>query len=522
VHYEGRRMMLVRAQTAEGDLFDQWSLGLYGIEGKEGTYMDAEDGELSGNGIEHGQVDSVIRLAYYYRPGETKTFYYWMTAGRFFSDVYELNAYVLKKQPRYLMGTAADYWRAWLKSQGVKFAGLPSPIVETFTRSLLVMRAHMDRGGSIIASSDTGKLNQGRDTYAYMWPRDAAYAARALTLAGDLGGAKRFFRFCNSIIDAEGYFMHKYLPDGSLGSSWHPWVRNGVTELPIQADETAIVLVVLKEYYQVSRDIELIEEVFNTLIRRAGDFLSTYVEAKTGLPRPSYDLWEEVYGVSTYTASATYGALRAAEYFADLLGKHDVADQYRGAAERMQKGILTHLYDSSKGLFAKTAFPKGEGEYHFDFTPDFSSLFGVYEFGVLSQDDARFQKTMETMERELQLGEGTIGGMPRNATDQYYRTSPDAPPNPWTVTTLWKAQCALGKAKNKQDLDGVIEALEWVVQHASASGTIAEQVNPYTGDIIGATPLVWSHAEFVTTAIELLQKMDDFGLCDACYPLRRR
>jgi len=33
---------------------------------------------------------------------------------------------------------------------------------------------------------------------------------------------------------------------------------------------------------------------------------------------------------------------------------------------------------------------------------------------------------------------------------------------------------------------------------------------------------VWSHAEFVTTVIEYLQKMDDLGLCAACYPLRRR
>ena len=39
--------------------------------------------------------------------------------------------------------------------------------------------------------------------------------------------------------------MHKYRPDKSLGSSWHPWVRNGKPELPIQEDETALVIYAL-------------------------------------------------------------------------------------------------------------------------------------------------------------------------------------------------------------------------------------------------------------------------------------
>ena len=521
VHYEGRRMILIRAQTAEGDFFDQWSVGLYGIEGKEGTYKDAEDGELSGNGIEHGQVDSVIRLAYTYEPNETKTFHYWMAAGRYFRDVYELNAYVLAKKPHYLMGTATDYWRAWLKSQGIKFSGLSSEIIEMFTRSLLVLRAHMDKGGSIIASSDTGKLNQGRDTYAYMWPRDGSYAARALILAGDLEGAKRFFQFCNSVITENGYFMHKYLPDGSVGSSWHPWVRNGVTELPIQADETAIVLVVLKEYYLVSRDIEFVESVFNSLIKKAGDFLSTHVDAATGLPRPSYDLWEEIYGISTYTAAVTYGALRAAEYLANLLGKHDVAAEYGHVAEKMQESVLTHLFNERRNVFYKTAFPSESG-LRYDATLDFSTTFAVGEFGILSPNDPRLLMSLEVMEKELELKKGTIGGMPRNEDDQYYRAAPEMPPNPWTVTTLWKAQHYVKAATNQKELERVIAALEWVVARATTSGMLSEQVHPITGEIIGATPLVWSHAEFVTTVVEYLQKMDDLGLCDVCYPMRRK
>ena len=37
--------------------------------------------------------------------------------------------------------------------------------------------------------------------------------------------------------------MHKYNPDGSVGSSWHPWCgSDGLLQLPIQEDETALTL----------------------------------------------------------------------------------------------------------------------------------------------------------------------------------------------------------------------------------------------------------------------------------------
>ena len=68
VHYEGRRMFLMRAESEASVPFDQWSVGLSGIEGKEGTFRDADDGTLSQNGIEHGQVDSVMRLSARYAP----------------------------------------------------------------------------------------------------------------------------------------------------------------------------------------------------------------------------------------------------------------------------------------------------------------------------------------------------------------------------------------------------------------------------------------------------------------------
>ena len=105
-------------------------------------------------------------------------------------------------------------------------------------------------------------------------------------------------------------------------SSWHPWVRDGKVQLPIQEDETALVIISLWEYYELSKDLEFIEEVYTTLIKKAADFMSTYRDEVTGLPKPSYDLWEEKYGISTFTASAVYGALMAAGKCFDLMERN--------------------------------------------------------------------------------------------------------------------------------------------------------------------------------------------------------
>jgi GH15 family glucan-1,4-alpha-glucosidase len=105
-----------------------------------------------------------------------------------------------------------------------------------------VIRTQIDHDGAVIAANDSDVLQFGRDTYSYMWPRDGALTAAALDLAGYGELSRCFFDFCGRVISDQGYFLHKYNPDGSLGSSWHPWYSDGQQQLPIQEDETALVL----------------------------------------------------------------------------------------------------------------------------------------------------------------------------------------------------------------------------------------------------------------------------------------
>lgn len=79
--YKGRCSILAYgAAKSSGQMFDQYCIGNYGIEGKEGTYKDAEDGELAGNAVEHGGVDSVARFAFMLEPHDSELIDYWLIA----------------------------------------------------------------------------------------------------------------------------------------------------------------------------------------------------------------------------------------------------------------------------------------------------------------------------------------------------------------------------------------------------------------------------------------------------------
>lgn len=518
VHYKGRRVFAVNAHCPSGP-FSEYSVGLNHIEGKDGTYRDAEDGRLEQNPIEHGEVDSVIGLSMSLAPNTEVDAYYWMVAAESIPKVANLNAYVLKRGPDTLMKTTTDYWRAWINKQNFNFHGLSNEAIDLFKKSLFVIRAHVDDGGSILASSDAAMYQHGRDTYVYMWPRDGALTAIALDRAGDVHVAEQFFEFCDNVSTEEGYFLHKYRPDRSLGSSWHPWVRNGKPELPIQEDETALVIYALWKHYTISKDLEFVERVYNSLIKRSANFLSTFLYKDINLPYPSYDLWEEKFGISTFSCATKYAALIAAADFAALLGKEDDRARWSAIAEGVRTDIVKHLYDPELGMFVKLANRTDTGALEYDKTIDMSSIYGIYAYNVLPLTDERVSRSIQTIQEKLMLGDGTIGGIPRYERDRYYQTSADAPPNPWVITTLWLAQYQIQLAQSEADLAAALSWVDWTVARASDSGMLAEQFNPYTGEALSATPLTWSHSEYVKTIIDYLTKLEKLGICKACYPL---
>lgn len=521
IHYKANRYFLVGCLSGSPHGVHQFATGRKGAAGAEGTWRDAEDGHLGENPIAQGAVDSTVGVTLTLDGNASKSVYYWIAIGQSLHEVNTLHHMVLQKSPQRLIDRTRQYWCAWVNKQEFNFGNLPGSIIDQYKRSLLIIRTQCDNGGAILAANDSDIAQFSRDTYSYVWPRDAALVCYALDLAGYSGVTSKFYEFCRHIIRPEGYFLHKYTPDGNLASSWHPWYRDGERQLPIQEDETALVIWALWHHWDQHRNIELIADLYPTVIKRAADFMADYRDSGpngTGLPLSSWDLWEERRGILTFTCAAVWAGLRAAARFAHFFGDQVRVQRYEDTAAEIRAAMIKHLYRPELGRFARMITRKRPNQpFEVDPTID-ASLSGVFHFGVLEPDDEMVINTMKAVEQRL-WAKTPVGGLARYENDYYHQVSKDVEKiagNPWILCTLWLAQYRIASADTLEKLESSLDIMEWALGRALPSGVMAEQVNPHTNQPLSVSPLTWSHATFVMCVMEYLQKLEKLVVCDNC------
>ncbi len=503
VHYKGKRYFLVGGASG-GKGFYQYAVGYKEVEGKEGTWRDCEDGQLSTNPVAQGAVDSAVSFQLEIPPHGYGIVHYWIAAGTSLKEVATLDSTVKNVGVEQMLLEVENYWSAWLNRLNLDLNILPREVARLYKRSLLLMRAHVDGHGGFLASLDSDIIGIHRDTYSYVWPRDGATAALAFTSAGFTDIASRFFGFCHKVIGDDGFFRHKYLPDGSLGSTWHALIdASGNLQLPIQEDETASVLYAVWKCYERAGNLEFVTKIYDRLVVKAADFMMNYRDPDTHLPKPTFDEWEEKVGVFTSTTAAVCAALDAAAKVAKVFYDSAKQETLAEASAQTKEAMLKHLYDPELKRFIKGIYPNGEKDPTLD-----SSVSTVFTSGVLDAKNVRVRSTMETLTRNLWV-KTDVGGLARYQNDHYRMASAETPGNPWFIATLRLARWCIAAAVTPNELANAMEFLQWAAKNALPSGALAEQLDPYSGKPISATPLLWSHAEFVLAVTEYTTKYQE-------------
>jgi GH15 family glucan-1,4-alpha-glucosidase len=507
VAYKLSAYFLMNGQVVNGNQvstgISSWATGIKGVNGAEGTWRDAEDGELQRNPIAQGSVDGTIAL---HLPslacGASGEVYHWLAVGKDLREVVAHDALIRERGPQSLLVRTRSYWHLWVNKDKQEFADLSPELVDLYKHSLLVLRTQIDSGGAIIAANDADIARYANDSYSYMWPRDGALVANALSHSRYSEISSHFYNFCSAVLTEGGYLLHKYNPDRSWGSSWEAWIDSeGEPQLPIQEDETALVLYSLWQHYNIFHDVEFVAPHYRSLITPAADFLTTYREPHTGLPGPSYDLWEERRGILSYTTATVYAGLDAAANFSSIFGEEELAAKYRQAATEIKDAALKYLWNEGRGHFLRMINVDKDGNIQQDAMLD-SSLCGLFQFGMLSPRDPHVERTMQALEQTLWV-KTDVGGMARYENDYYHQVTRDislAQGNPWFICTLWLAQYRIAHAATLDELRQAVPLLEWALKHALPSGVMAEQVNPFTSEPLSVSPLTWSHAEYVLAA----------------------
>jgi GH15 family glucan-1,4-alpha-glucosidase len=494
--YKGWCSILLYAEDQDKKPFDQFAVGNYGIEGKLGTFVDAEDGELSGNLVEHGGVDSVMRCSFSLEPKATNKVSYWAIASdsQFHADIVH-HLFRQKGLPKRLDRTR-NAWGQWLSVGRDKIAQIDPKYQVMAKKSLLVTKSHIDRHGGIIASCDSSIYNYGRDYYSYVWPRDGALTMLPLIELGYKDEPRKFFEFCADTMHPAGYMMHKYQPDKAVGSTWHPLLHQDHRELAIQEDETASVIYALGKYWQKSEDDEFIENLYPHFVKPAANFMARFIDAATGLPHASYDLWEEKFATHTYTVAFTMAALRVAASMADKFGSPSDSQNWRAVADKVAKNFEV-LFKPDEAYYRKSFLLQTDKSLSFDDNLDSSSAYGVMLAGDQSHQEA-VSKTYEAIEKRL-FNSSPAGGVPRYEHDNYFLTNQNYTGNPWIICTLWLAQYYIKQNRR----DEATALIDWVISHANPSGMLAEQIDPQDGGPVGVLPLIWSHSTLVETLLML-------------------
>ncbi|HLD08339.1 MAG TPA: glycoside hydrolase family 15 protein [Candidatus Peribacterales bacterium] len=506
IHYRKNRYFLV-AGLAGNQGLTSFTTGKSEYRQLEGTWRDAEDGHLSRNPIEQGSVDSTVELTCTVQNDHEEITEFWLCAGKLLSDVLLLNDYVLEETTEQMERSTRNYWKSWVRKQRQTYGSLDDKLVNLFRRSLLIIRTQTDNHGGILAANDSDIMRFNRDTYTYVWPRDGAFVAMAMDEAGYHEMTRRFFRFCCGVQSKEGYMLHKYNPDGTPGSSWHPWWKNGEMQLPIQEDETALVLHAVWHHFSLYNDFEWLQEMYECFVKKAAEFMISYREQSTNLPLASYDPWEEHNGIFSYTSATVHAGLLAAANICQALGHVKHAERYHTAADEVREAILFHLYDEKAGRFVKKIKRKDGKEIERDLTPD-ASLMLIWKLGLLPPSDPRMSSTMKQVEEALRV-RTSVGGYARYPRDFYHfneQHSDAVPGNPWIITTLWIAEWKIALAKTLDDLKEPLATLHWVADKATPAGILPEQIDPHTGAHLSVAPLTWSHAVYVETFLMYLQK----------------
>ncbi|HEY0140323.1 MAG TPA: glycoside hydrolase family 15 protein [Thermoanaerobaculia bacterium] len=507
IHYKARRYVLVNCDAG----ITEYACGRSGIGGVEGTWRDAEDGALSMEPIAQGAVDSTIAIPLHLEPGASQTVMYWICAGKRHAEVVELDRAVREETAAHLLTRTGSYWYTWVNKPALEFAELPDEITDLYRRSLLIVSTQCDREGAVLAANDSDIQWGHNDHYSYMWPRDASFVCDALDRGGFPEVTRRFLLFAHKVVRDEGYFLHKYNPDGSLAPLWHPWVRDGEPQLPIQEDETALVIWLLARHYERTRDLDLLRELYKRLVVQPADFLVRHRDLTTGLPLPSFDMWEERQGVFTFTCAAVVAGLQAAAALASLFNEQERRATYENAAEEIRDAMRRHLWIESEGRFARGMVLAEGNRLELDPTVD-ASTFAVFYLGVFPATSAMVEGTMKAIRERLWVNTET-GGFARYENDDYHRISEETgriPGNPWVLCTLWMAEHVIARANTANELQEALDLVRWARSKATRSLVLPEQLHPYDGQPLSVAPLTWSHAQVVSVVLRYLERRREF------------
>jgi GH15 family glucan-1,4-alpha-glucosidase len=220
----------------------------------------------------------------------------------------------------------------------------------------------------------------------------------------------------------------------------------------------------------------------------AGDFASLEEVGEMAWKmhdQPDAGLWE----FRTRTEVHTYSAVMswaACQRLANVARELDLADRFALWAERA---------DAIRTTIEARAWVDGPdgGHYKASFESDYldASLLQLAEVRYIAAEDPKFQSTLRAVEKELRRGEHML----RYAAEDDFGT----PETAFNVCTFWLIE-ALHLARRDDEARALFERM---LDHATSSGLLSEDMDFETGELWGNFPQTYSLVGVINCAVLL-------------------
>jgi GH15 family glucan-1,4-alpha-glucosidase len=396
----------------------------------------------------------------------------------------------------YLQQTT-DYWNDWVRGLAIPFEWQEATIRAAITLKLCAF----EDTGAVIAAPTTSIPEHAGSTrnwdYRFCWLRDAYFTVQALNRLGATRTMEAFLSYIDDIVAREPASLlqpvYGLAGESELTEREIPHLAGYCDMGPVRVGNLA--------YQQRQHDVYgavvlgATQSFFDERLTSRGDtgqferLEKLGVRARELVDAADAGLWE-FRGIArrhTFSAAMCFAAADRLSRIAARLGRNESAARWRMDAEQMRDHVLRSAWRADSQRFSAS----------FDADVADASMLLLPELGLVEWRDPRFVKTLESIERELLVGDFLLR----------YREPDDfgVPNNAFTVCSFWwaNALAAMGRTQEARDLFCKLLA------RRNAVGLLSEDIDPTTGALWGNFPQTYSMVGIVTTAMRLSRRWED-------------
>ena len=379
------------------------------------------------------------------------------------------------------------YWLNWT-SHSKKYEKYTEEIV----RSLLVLKIMSYQStGAVLAALTTSipeTIGHVRNwDYRFCWLRDASMSIDTLLKMGHYYSAQYFLRYLQRIMKSKSdsfQVMYGIRGERDLAEVDLPHLSGYENSKPVRIGNAAFnqkqndifgyLLNVIYQYYEFfPGTLDEIEDMWE-IVRNISFTVSTHWE------KPDKGIWEfrseEKHFV--FSKVMSWVAMDRAAKIADLLHRTYYKETWRGIANDIKEDVLKKGWNEELQTFTQT--------YDNSFLD--ASLLLMAEYGFLSADDLKYQKTVLAIKNSLFFN-GLV----------YRYINPDdfgKPESSFIICTFWFVQ-ALFRIGLKEEAKNIFENLLACGNHL---GLFSEDIDFTTKRLLGNFPQAYSHLALINTA----------------------